>query len=148
MFKNIDDKGFLSLIDGLLAIFLIFIAILAFNMFIDMEIPSLSQGSKDFKTSQDVMELLSMDVDGKDYSILEEISYTLSKSNNNKASQREVGEILDNYFVTHLDSNYAFVENNYLKGKELSSSGDKLEAKNLTVATRNYGNYSYTLYIW
>ena len=148
MFKNIGDKGFLSLIDGLLAIFIIFIVIIAFNMIIGMEIPSLSQESKDFKTSQDVMELMSMDVDGKDYSILEEISYTLSKSNNNKASQREVGDILDSYFTTHLDCNYAFVENNYLKGRELSSNGDKLEAENLTVATRNYGNYSYTLYIW
>ncbi len=145
---NVDDKGFLSLIDGLLAIFLIFIAIIAFNIVVDMEIPSLSEESADFKTSQDVMELMSMDVDGKDYSILEEISYTLSKSNNNKASQREVGEILDSYFATHIDSNYAFVENNQLKGKELISNGDKLEADNLTVATRNYGNYSYNLYVW
>ena len=51
-------------------------------MIVDMEIPSLSEESVDFKTSQDVMELMSMDVDGKDYSILEEISYTLSKSKN------------------------------------------------------------------
>lgn len=144
----VDDKGFLSLIDGLLAIFIIFIAVIAFNIVVDMEIPSLSQDSKDFKTSQDVIELMSMDVDGKDYSILEKISYTLSKSNNNKASQREVGEILDSYFATHLDLNYAFVENNQLNGKELSSNGDKFEAENLTVATRNYGNYSYTLYVW
>ena len=70
----------ISLIDGLLAIFLIFIAIVAFNIVVDMEIPSLSEDSSEFKTSQDVMELMSMDVDGKDYSILEKISYTLSKS--------------------------------------------------------------------
>lgn len=144
----VDDKGFLSLIDGLLAIFLIFIAIIAFNMIVDMESPSLSEESVDFKTSQDVMELMSMDVDGKDYSILEEISYTLSKSKNNKASQREVGEFLDSYFSSHLDSNYAFVENNQLKGKELASNGDISEVDNLTAVTRNYGNYSYTLYVW
>ena len=145
---NVDDKGFLSLIDGLLAIFLIFIAIVAFNIVVDMEIPSLSEDSSEFKTSQDVMELMSMDVDGKDYSILEEISYTLSKSKNNKASQREVGELLNSYFSSHLDGYYSFVENNQLNGKELASNGDISEADNLTVATRNYGNYSYTLYVW
>ncbi|MDO5850554.1 MAG: hypothetical protein Q4P14_04995, partial [Methanobacteriaceae archaeon] len=143
-----DNNGYLSLVDGLLAIFLIFIAIAAFNMIIDMDIVSLSEESVDFKTSNDIMELIAMKVDGKDYSILERISYTLAKSNNNKASQREVATLLEGYFDKYLDGHYAFVENNQLKGAVLVSNGDMLGADNLTVATRDYGNYSYTLYIW
>lgn len=143
-----DNNGYLSLVDGLLAIFLIFIAVVAFNMVVDMDIVSLSEGSKDFKNANDVMELMSMKVDGKDYSMLERISYTLAKSNNNKASQREVSTLLYTYFDKYLDCHYAFVENNQLKGAVLVSNGDKSEVDNLTVATRNYGNYSYTLYVW
>lgn len=150
MIKNkLGKNGFISLFDALLSILLIFVILIAFNFISTMDIPSLSEQSRDIKTAQDVMELMSMDLDGKDYSIIEEISYTLNKSKNSKVSQSEVSNklklFLDQYFTGF---NYSFVENNQLSGKELISSGDKFDASNLTVASRNYGNYSYTIYVW
>ena len=44
--------------------------------------------------------------------------------------------------------NYKFSENNVLNGKVLASSGDYQKAGEVTVATRNYGEYSYTLSVW
>ena len=41
-----------------------------------------------------------------------------------------------------------FCENNVLKGKVLASSRDYSKAGDVSVATRNYGDYSYTLSTW
>ncbi|MBR4396368.1 MAG: hypothetical protein IKS93_00770, partial [Methanobrevibacter sp.] len=64
-----DNKGFVSLADALLSIFVLFMVLIAFNMMIDIEIPSLSEENNDFKTSQDIMEIMSSKVDGRDYTI-------------------------------------------------------------------------------
>ena len=54
-----DERGFLSLFDSLLAVFLLFIVFIAFNMVMEIEVPSLSEENSDFKTSQDLMDILS-----------------------------------------------------------------------------------------
>ena len=59
MFNLINDnKGFASLIDALLSIFILIMVLIAFNMMIDIDIPSLSEENRDFKTSQDIMEII------------------------------------------------------------------------------------------
>ena len=145
-----DSKGFVSLTDALLSVFILFMVLIAFNMMIDIEIPSLSEENNDFKTSQDIMEILSSKVDGRDYTLLERITYILSKDNNSIASKREVKEILDGFFMIYLDDryHYSFAETNQLNGAILSSNGDYANSERVNVAIRNYGNYSYKLYIF
>ena len=90
-----DERGFLSLFDSLLAVFLLFMVFIAFNMVMEIEVPSLSEENSDFKTSQDLMEILSSKATDRDHSTLEIISYTLDYNNNSLSSQREVTRILE-----------------------------------------------------
>lgn len=145
-----DNKGFISLIDALLSIFILLMVLIAFNMIIDIDVPSLSEENHDFKTSQDIMEIMSSKVDGRDYTLIERISYILSINNNSISSKREVKLLLDDFFSAYLDNNhhYAFVESNNLNGEVLSSNGDYESSDRVNVAIRNYGNYSYKLYLF
>lgn len=146
----IDNKGFISLADAMLSIFILLMVLVAFNMVVDIEIPSLSEESNDFKSSQDIMEIMSSKVDGRDYTVLERITYILAENNNSIASRREVKAILDEFFMVYFDDryHYSFVETNQLNGDILSSNGDYSSSERVNVAIRNYGNYSYKLYIF
>lgn len=146
----IDNKGFVSLADAMLSIFILLMVLVAFNMVVDIEIPSLSEESNDFKSSQDIMEIMSSKVDGRDYTVLERITYILSENNNSIASRREVKVILDEFFMVYFDDryHYSFVETNQLNGEILSSNGDYSSSGRVNVAIRNYGNYSYKLYVF
>ena len=146
----IDNKGFVSLADAMLSIFILLMVLVAFNMVVDIEIPSLSEESNDFKSSQDIMEIMSSKVDGRDYTVLERITYILSENNNSIASKREVEAILDEFFMVYFDDryHYSFVETNQLNGEILSSNGDYSSSGRVNVAIRNYGNYSYKLYVF
>ena len=145
-----DNKGFVSLADAMLSIFVLLMVLMAFNMMIDIEVPSLSEESNDFKTSQDIMEIMSSKVDGRDYTVLERITYILSENNNSIASKRKVKAILDEFFMVYFDDryHYSFVESNQLNGDVLSSNGDYSSSERVNVAIRNYGHYSYTLYLF
>ena len=145
-----DNKGFISLIDALLSIFILIMVLIAFNMIIDIDVPSLVEENHDFKTSQDIMETMSSKIDGRDHSLIERISFILSSNNNSIASKREVRSLLDDFFSVYLDddSHYAFVETNHLNGEVLSSNGDYESSDRVNVAIRNYGNYSYKLYLF
>ena len=146
----IDNKGFVSLADAMLSIFILLMVLVAFNMVVDIEIPSLSEESNDFKSSQDIMEIMSSKVDGRDYTVLERITYILAENNNSIASRREVKAILDEFFMVYFEDryHYSFVETNQLNGDILSSNGDYSSSERVNVAIRNYGNYSYKLYIF
>ena len=146
----IDNKGFVSLADAMLSIFILLMVLVAFNMVVDIEVPSLSEESNDFKTSQDIMETMSSKVDGRDYTVLERITYILSENNNSIDSKREVKAILDEFFMVYFDDryHYSFVETNQLNGDILSSNGDYSSSERVNVAIRNYGNYSYKLYVF
>lgn len=145
-----DNKGFVSLADALLSIFILFMVFIAFNMMIDIDLPSLSEENNDFKTSQDIMEIMSSKIDGRDYTLIERISFILSSNNNSIASKREVKSLLDDFFSAYLDNgyHYAFVETKNLNGEVLSSNGDYESSDRVNVAIRNYGNYSYKLYLF
>ena len=154
MFNLIEDnKGFVSLIDALLSIFILFMVLIAFNMMIDIDIPSLSEENNDFKTGQDIMEIMSSKVDGRDHTLIERISYILSSNNNSIGSKRKVKALLDDFFSIYLGNDnqnhhYAFAESSQLNGEILSSNGDYESAETVNVASRNYGNYSYKLYLF
>ena len=144
----LDNKGSLYIMDAVLAIFLLLIVFLVVNAAISMPSADYSYESRDIRTAQDVMELLSGKIDFGDRTFIEKISTILEDGENSKESIQEVSEIskekLDSYNIKH----YQFSESNVLKGKVLASSGDYDKAANVDVATRTYGDYSYTLSIW
>jgi hypothetical protein len=144
-----DNKGFLSSIDAVLAITLVLICFLLFNFVIELPISSYSHESKDFKTSQDIMESLANKINFTDISTLEKIEFILKSNNNSKDSIDEVSSIIKVSFdELGLKNNYSFIETNNLNGKNILSSGNFDENDNLTIARRNVGNYSFVLYIW
>ena len=117
-------------------------------MVMEIEVPSLSEENSDFKTSQDLMDILSSKATDRDHSTLETISYILDYNNNSLSSQREVTKILDEFFSIYMPrGNYSFAETSQLGGKVLSSRGNVMDGDEVTVAIRHHGNYSYKLYV-
>ena len=144
----LDNKGSFYIFDAIIAVVLILLVFLVVNTTISLPTSDYSYESKDIRTAQDVMELLSGKVDFDDKIFLEEISSILEDGENSKESIGEVSEIskrkLDSYNV----KNYRFTENDVLDGEVLASSGDYKKADNVDVASRTYGDYSYSLSIW
>ena len=134
--------------DAILAIFLLLIVFLVVNTAITLPTSDYSYESKEIRTAQDTMELLSGKIDFNDNTFLGEISNILKEGKNSKESIRKVSEISKDKLDSYKLKNYALTENNVLKGEVLASKGDYKKASNVDVATRAYGDYSYTLSIW
>ena len=141
-----DEKGYFYIIDAFLAILILLIAILMVNSVISTTSPSYSTQSHDFTSAQDTMELLSAKINFTDRIFIEDISNILSTNHNSKHSVREVSKLCSEKFKKLGIENYQFRENNVLGGKVLASSG--VLGEDVSIATRNYGDYSYTLYVW
>ena len=144
----LDDKGSFYLIESILAIAILLMAVFVVNTVISIPSPDYSYDSLDIKTSQDVMETLSGKVNFTDKSFIGSISDTLKENRNSKKSVREVSGICQDKLDAFDLLNYRFCENNVLNGKVLASSGDFSKASDVSQATRTYGDYSYSLYIW
>jgi hypothetical protein len=144
----LDNKGSFYIIDAILAIFLLLMVFLVVNAVITMPTADYSYKSKDIRTAQDTMELLSGKIDFYDQTFLGKISNILEDGKNSKESVRQVSEISQNKLDSYNIKNYRFCENNVLKGKVLASSGNYNGYDNVNVATRTYGDYSYTLSVW
>ena len=144
----LDNKGSLYIIDAVLAVFLLLIVFLVVNAAISMPTADYSYQSKDIRTAQDVMELLSGKIDFTDRTFIEKISTILEDGKNSKESIQEVSEISKEKLDSYNIENYQLTETNVLNGKVLASSGDYDKADSVNVATRTYGEYSYTLSIW
>jgi len=144
----LDSKGSFFIIDAILAIVLILIVFFIVNSAISIPTPEYSYQTKDSRDVQDIMELLSGKVDFTDQTFLGEISNILKENKNSKQSIREVSKISKDKLDSYNLDNYQFSENNVLKGEVLASSGDYNKAQNVSVATRNYGDYSFTLSVW
>ncbi len=144
----LDNKGSFYIFDAILAIFLLLTVFLVVNAAISIPSVDYSYESKDIRTAQDVMELLSGKIDFNDKTFIGKVSAVLEDGKNSKESVREVSEISKNKLNSYNLKNYQFTENNVLKGKVLAASGDYNKAGNVDVATRTYGDYSYTLYVW
>lgn len=141
-----DEKGYFYIIDAFLAIVILLIAILMVNSIVSTSNPNYSSTSHDFKSAQDTMELLSAKINSTDRVFIEDISNILYENHNSKHSVREVSKLCREKFEKLSLKNYQFKENNVLGGKILASSG--AVGEDVSVASRSYGDYSYTLYIW
>ena len=143
-----DEKGNFYLIEAILAITILLTAILIVNTVISLPSPDYSYEDKDLKSAQDIMEVLSKKINFTDQTFLGEISAILKENKNSKKSIRDVSDICQNKLDSFELTNYKFCENNKLKGKVLASNGNYDSSDEVSVATRSYGDYSYTLYVW
>ena len=144
----LDDKGYFYIIDAILAVILLLTVFLVVNTAISIPSPDYSYDMHDIRTAQDTMEILSGKVNFTDQTFLLEISQILDDGENSKESVREVSKLCKDKLNSYNIKNYKFSENNVLNGKILASSGDYSKADDVSVATRNYGDYSYALSIW
>ncbi|MBE6496467.1 MAG: hypothetical protein E7Z78_08495 [Methanobrevibacter thaueri] len=144
----LDNKGSFYIIDAILAVILLLIVFLVINATITMPTHDYSYETRDIKTAQDIMELLSGKVDFEDESFISEISAILSEGENSKESIREVSKISKSKLDSYDLENYRLVETNVLNNVVLASRGDWDNAENISVATRTYGEYSFTLSTW
>lgn len=144
----LDNKGSFYIMDAVLAIFLLLVVFLIVNTAISMSSSDYSYESRDIRTAQDVMELLSGKIDFTDNTFIGEISTVLEEGKNSKESVSRVSDISKNRLDSYNIKNYMFCENNVLDGKVLASRGDYKNAEGASVASRTYGEYSYTLSVW
>ena len=144
----LGEKGYFYIIDAILAVMLLLMVFLIVNATISIPSPDYSYDSKDIRMAQDTMEMLSGKVNFTDQTFLGEISEVLKSNDNSKESVREVSKLCKDRLKSFNLKNYRFSENNVLKGKVLASSGDYSKAGDVSVATRNYGDYSYSLSTW
>ena len=82
----LDNKGSFYIIDAILAIFLLLMVFLVVNAAITMPPADYSYESKDIRTAQDTMELLSGKIDFQDQTFLGKISNILEEGKNSKES--------------------------------------------------------------
>lgn len=144
-----DNRGYLAIFDGMLAVILLFTVFLIFNLVVSIPNDSVSTSVQEFKDSQDVMEQLATKVNITDVSFLESVTAILKEGKNSKWSVREVSKMCGEKFKNlGLKSNYYFTETNHLKGDEIISNGDIDSASNITTVSRNYEDYCYVLYVW
>ena len=146
-----DKKGFLSLLDGILAISIVLIALLAFNVLLNFHAPSPYDDFIDSKVANDVMELMALKIDENSYSTLDSIVMVLKANDNNLnyETKENIANIAGNFLnktISH--KNYMLVENNVLDGEIIVSKGDILAASNISTSTRNLGEYSFVLSVF
>jgi hypothetical protein len=144
----LDNKGSFYLIDAMLAVVLLLIVFLAINTTVTMPTHEYSYETRDIRTAQDVMELLSGRIDFQDKSFISEISGILKEGENSKESVREVSKISRDRLDSYDLENYRLVESNVLNDEVLALKGNYDDAENVSVATRTYGDYSFTLSTW
>ena len=143
-----DRSGNLYIADAIIALSIIFIAMMMLNSLVSIPNPTYSDVSHNSRTSQDIMEILSGKVDFEDKTFLEEITAILKENDNSKKSIREVSAICTEKFSEFHLANYRFLESNQLDSTVLASSGDFSKAGNVSSATRSFDDYSYTLEVW
>ncbi len=144
----LDEKGNFFIIDAVLAVILLLAVFIVFNSAISIPDSSYSNEIKESKNAQDIMEILSGKIYYSDGTFIGDISEILKENKNSKESIREVSGLCEDKFESLKIKNYRFSETNVLKDKVLASSGDYSNAKDVSSATRSYGDYYFTLSTW
>ena len=144
-----NERGYVAVFEALMVIFLVLTCVLFLNSVVVTSNPSLSQKADNFNKAQDIMEALSGKVNFTDETFLSEISNILSDRWDKNKAIEEVSELTKSKFEElGLKDNYKFVEVNEFNGATLLDSGNYDSAENISIASRNYGDYCYRLYVW
>ena len=144
-----NERGYVAVFEALMVIFLVLTCVLFLNSVVVTSNPSLSQKADNFNKAQDIMEALSGKVNFTDETFLSEISNILSDRWDKNKAIEEVSELTKSKFEElGLKDNYKFVEVNEFNGATLLESGNYDSAENISIASRDYEDYCYRLYIW
>ncbi len=142
-----DESGYLAIIDGLIAIILIFSVFLIFNLILNVPENTYTVVSHENTVSQDVMQQLDTNINLTDKTFLEEISAILDKNKHSKKSIREVSKLCEAKFnQLGLKNNYLFKETNV--GFDIIEKGNYQTSQNVSTSSRNCGDYCFKLYVW
>lgn len=144
--KTLDNKGFIYTLDAVLALIPIFIVFLSLAQFTG---PANSQSQVRLShNAQDSLEMMGQYREGGGMNLLERISNIMAMNNNNKKGIELAGNIATDFLNKNLqESEYLLCEENVLKGARIAGNLNLNNAKELSSATRNCGNYTYHLYI-
>lgn len=141
-----DERGFAYTLDAVLALIPVIIIILGVS-----NLPTSNEPSNHIYSSQkaqDIMDFMAQYRPGGGMTVLETLSTTLESGSNNPASIQCAGEnastILNKNFP---ELEYLLTEENQLGGKILTGNLDIENADNVATASRNYGNYTYRIYV-
>jgi hypothetical protein len=145
-----DQKGFLATADAIFGLLITFILIGAVLSSLNIPAPSFSQEINPEQDVHDVMEIMATySVDGNGKTILSEMTIHLISQNNSKEAVESCGIIAGEFLnKTAPGMKYNLMETSNLKGATIVSNGDMEKAKNIHSAVRNFGNYSFQLYLW
>ena len=143
-----DNKGFILTLDAVLALIPIFIVLIAISGIDQGNLILPSQHIRLGHQAQDALDAMAQYSTGDD-NLIEEMVTVLESNDNDASSVDAAGKLacafLDN---TLPGTNYELIELNQLHGKTIISKGDMDNAQNVAVGSKNYGNYSFKLYVW
>ena len=141
-----DNKGIIFSIDAAVALIPLFILLAAVTHF---SVPFTSDHIQINHDAQDTLETMANYKLDDESTILQNITDTLIKNNNNPEGISLAGQTAGSYLNKALgNSKYTLTEVNYLKGGIIASNSDMKNADNAAVGVRNYGNYTFMLYMW
>ena len=142
-----DQKGYLAIIDGMIAILILFSVFLMFNLILEVPDTSYTVLSHKNTKAQNILQQLSTNINVTDMTFLEEISAILDKDRHSKKSIREISTLSEvKLKQLGLEDNYLFTETNV--GFDILKKGNHESSPNLSVASRNCGRYCFRLYVW
>lgn len=138
-----DNRGFYSIVDGVLAICLIIILFMSFSSLTNLDtLDNYDDAISDYYDAEGILELMSTS-DGVEDSILNQIYLNLREANSSKESFQTSKVIADSFFnQIGMDKNYRFMVNNRI----LSSKGE-INQDNYNSASRFVGDYRFGLIV-
>lgn len=144
---NMDDEGFIFTLDGVLALIPIFILLMAVSSVDQGSLILPSQHVRLTHQAQDALDSMAQ-YRVSENTLIEEMVMAL-EANNGASGVDIAGGLAQNYLDVNLNGmNYKLVELSKLDGNTLSSKGNMDNAENVAVATKNYGDYCFKLYVW
>ncbi len=143
-----DVKGIFLSLDAVLALIPIMILLLTV-VSTNIEYYHCNMEKKYFHNAQDSAELMAQYRGPNDQTVLEGLSKALSENPDPRSGAAAAKKIAEPFLRKTLGNmKYRLVEIKYLKGKEISSNGNFNDSKDVGVAVKSYGEYTYKLYVW
>lgn len=143
-----DNKGFILTLDAVLALIPVFIVLMAVSCVDQGSLILPSQQIRLSNQAQDALDVMSQ-YHISEHTLIEEMVLILEANNNEATGVDGAGELAHAYLDSNLQGmNYKLVELNQLDGATITSKGNMDNAPNVAVGSKNYGNYSFKLYVW
>lgn len=144
-----DDKGLIFTIDAALALIPIFIVLTTIASLGDDYLMFSSQQIRISHDAHDTLETMATYTAGTEgTSTLQDVTVALMTNNNNATGITNAGKIAGKYLNNTLKgTKYNLTEIRQLN-TTLVSNANMASANNTAVAVRNFGDYTFRLYIW